>query len=208
MKFYLVLMVSFLLCTGCGDTVWNTPVESDSTLQAKGIEIDTMEVLKEVLVLNQLEGRWYYNDQPFSGYSVKYHSNDTLGERLGYYNGKREGIAQKWSDHGVLRIESYYKENRLDSVYTTWWENGAIASQSYYKDRVKQGYEREWYPTGQLAKERQLVDGNENGLQKAWLQNGKLYVNYEAKNGRIFGMRKANSCYTLEDENIVRDKKI
>ena len=42
-------------------------------------------------------------------------------------------------------------------------------------------------------------------MQKAWLKNGKLYVNYEAKNGRIFGMRRANACYKLEDEIIIRN---
>jgi len=41
-------------------------------------------------------------------------------------------------------------------------------------------------------------------MQKAWLKNGTLYVNYEAKNGRVFGMRRANSCYKLEDETILR----
>ena len=68
------------------------------------------------------------------------------------------------------------------------------------------GIAKEWYPTGELAKSRQLVDGKEDGLQKAWLQNGKLYVNYEAKNGRIFGMKRANSCYQLEDETVVRSE--
>ena len=49
------------------------------------------------------------------------------------------------------------------------------------------------------------MEGKEEGLQKAWLPNGTLYVNYEAKNGRIFGMLRANSCYKLENEVVVRD---
>ncbi len=44
------------------------------------------------------------------------------------------------------------------------------------------------------------------GLQQAWLKNEKMYVNYEAKNGRIFGMRRANSCYKLENEDVVLSK--
>lgn len=208
MKSRLFLLATFVVCTSCTETLWTKKSDASVLVEEPSIVIDTIEVLKEALVLNQLEGTWYYNNKPFSGYSMKYHSNDTLGERLGYDKGKREGIAKKWSENGVLRIESYYKHNRLDSVYKTWWENGVLSSQSIYVNGVKQGMENEWYPTGQLAKERQLVNGNENGLQKAWLQNGKLYVNYEAKNGRIFGMRKANSCYKLEDENIIRNKKL
>ncbi|QDO95626.1 hypothetical protein FNB79_01195 [Formosa sediminum] len=174
----------------------------------KALLIKNQEVLKTDLLLNQLEGRWYYKDKPYFGYSVKYHQNNTLAERLGYVNGKREGTARQWSDKGVLRIASNYKNNRLNGDYITWWDNGIISSKSHYVNGKKQGLDEEWYPNGQLAKHRQLVDGKENGLQKAWLKNGTLYVNYEAKNGRIFGMKRANSCYKLEDEIIIRDKKI
>jgi len=59
-----------------------------------------------------------------------------------------------------------------------------------------------------LNKSRNFVDGKEHYFQKAWLANGKLNVNYEAKNGCIFGMRRANSCYRLEDEVIIRKKKL
>ena len=88
------------------------------------------------------------------------------------------------------------------------WENGTLASQSFYENGLKQGVDKKWFSNGQLSKLRNLVDGKEHGFQKAWLANGKLYVNYEAKNGRIFGMRRANSCYRLEDEVIIRKKKL
>ncbi|MFV8281211.1 toxin-antitoxin system YwqK family antitoxin [Christiangramia marina] len=167
------------------------------------IVIDSVEVLKETLELNQLEGRWYYKGKPYSGYALKLHANDTLGEKLGFHNGKREGLAQQWSENGVLRIESYYSDNKLDKFYRTWWENGVLASVVIYENGKKQGMEKQWYPDGTLAKQRMLVEGKESGLQKAWLPNGVLYVNYEALNGRIFGMRRANSCYQLDDEKII-----
>lgn len=201
MKSLLLIISALYLCTSCNE--FSLDKKEEETLV-----IENVDVLKENLVLNQIEGKWYYNNEPFSGYSLKFHSNDTLGERIGYYKGKREGVARQWSENGVLRIESFYTDNRLDKIYTTWWENGAISSRSNYVKGVKQGEEKEWYADGQISKLRKLVDGNENGLQKAWLQNGKLYVNYEAKNGRIFGMRRANSCYKLEDENIIRSKKL
>ncbi|WP_432410840.1 toxin-antitoxin system YwqK family antitoxin [Rasiella sp. SM2506] len=205
MKSLLILLVTIVLCISCSDISLNNKENDLAILEEKILVINTTEILKEDLVLNQLEGRWYYKDQLYSGYSLRYYPNDTLAERIGYHLGKREGIAKKWSENGVLRIESHYKNNRLHSDYKSWWENGVLAAQSNYVDGIKQGIEREWYASGQLAKKRQLVDGNERGLQQAWLENGKLYVNYEAKNGRIFGMRKANSCYKLEDETIIRN---
>ncbi len=172
----------------------------------KAIVIDSVEVPKNELILNQLEGKWYYKNLPYNGYSVKYYSSGTLEERLGFYKGKREGIAKRWSENEVLRVESYYKQNRLVGSYKSWWENGVLGSEANYVDGKLNGVAKEWYSAGQLAKERQLFDGQEEGLQKAWLQNGKLYVNYEAKNGRIFGMKRANSCYQLEDEIVVRSE--
>lgn len=201
MKIIFILFYIFLSLTSCNKSMVHEN-EIDSKV-GKTIVIKNIEVLKKKLILNQIEGNWYYENNLFSGYSVSFYSNDTLAEKLGFVNGKREGVARRWSENGVLRVESYYKENRLNGIYKTWWENGALASQSNYINNVKQGIENEWYNTGQIAKERQLVDGIENGMQKAWLENGKLYINYEAKNGRIFGMRRANSCYKLEDEIII-----
>ncbi|EDM42872.1 Hypothetical exported 24-amino acid repeat protein [unidentified eubacterium SCB49] len=203
MKQNLLLIFFAVLLNSCN----SGSVDEKATADNKPVVINPIEVLKEDLILNQIEGKWYYNEVPYSGYSLRFYPNDTLAERIGFINGKREGIARKWSENGVLRIESYYKANRLDSVYKSWWENGQLSAMTNYENGVKQGEEREWYATGQLAKLRQLVDGAENGMQKAWLQNGKLYINYEAKNGRIFGMLRANSCTQLKDEVIIRGKR-
>lgn len=208
MKLLHYIPVIFLLgCFGCIENRDPDALEEEIYAEEK-ITIDSVEVLKEELELNQIEGRWYYKGEPFSGYAIKFHSNDTLGEKLGFHDGKREGIAQEWSENGVLRVASYYTHNRLDNLYKTWWENGVLASEVNYEEGIKQGLEREWYPDGTLAKQRELVNGNEKGLQKAWLPNGTLYVNYEAINGRIFGMRRANSCYQLEDEKIVENERL
>ncbi len=199
MRPLLLLIVTALSLINCKDANDIKRVEGDAK------EIYNVEVFKQDLVLNQIEGKWYYKNRPYNGYSLKFHPNDTLAERLGFLNGKREGVAKRWSINGVLRVESTYRQNKLVGVYKSWWENGVLAEESHYVNGLKQGEEKQWYATGQLSKDRQLVKGNEEGLQKAWLPNGKLYVNYEAKNGRIFGMLRANSCYKLEDEVVVRD---
>jgi len=199
--FYLMFLIVF---SYTGFSCKKTQV-AQSTIDKETL-IDHVEVSKKELVLNQLEGKWYYNDTPFNGYSLKFHNNGILEERLGFYKGKREGIAKSWSKSGVLRVESHYKQNRLTGSYKSWWENGVLGSETNYVNGKINGVEKKWYATGQLAKKRQLLNGRENGLQKAWLKNGKLYVNYEAKNGRIFGMKRANSCYQLEDEVVIRSK--
>ena len=198
-KLCIILLMTFFF-TGCKEVAPAKAIADES------IVIRCKEVFKDELVLNQLEGKWYYKGEPYNGYSLKLHPNGMLGEKLGFYKGKREGLAQKWSENGVLRMASNYRQNRLVGKYKSWWENGVRAAESYYVNGNLDGDSKEWYPTGKLAKERRLANGKEEGLQKAWLQNGKLYVNYEAKNGRIFGMKRANSCYKLQDEVVVRDE--
>ena len=204
MKSLFTFLFFLLLFVNCKESSSDQNV--DKTVAVEFEVIDSVIVEKKELVLNQIEGKWYLNHLPFNGYSLKYHSNGTVAERLGFYNGKREGIAQRWSENGVLRVESYYKQNRLVGSYKSWWENGVLGSESTYINGKITGLSKEWYPTGELAKERQLVNGKEEGLQRGWLKNGTLYVNYEAKNGRIFGMKRANSCYQLKDEVVVRSK--
>jgi antitoxin component YwqK of YwqJK toxin-antitoxin module len=203
MKLFCLLILSLILFANCKE---NSASQTVHAVKENEIVLDSIEVDKKELVLNQLEGKWYLNHLPFNGYALKFHSNGTLEERLGFYKGKREGIAKRWSKNGVLRVESHYKQNRLVGSYKSWWENGVLGSEANYINGKMNGLAKEWYASGQLAKERQIIDGKESGLQRAWLKNGTLYVNYEAKNGRIFGMKRANSCYQLKDEVVVTSK--
>ena len=200
--FFILIALSITSCEkGISSKTANT-VAVENEL----IVIDSTEVLKEELVLNGNKGIWYYKDQPYNGFSLKYYPNGFLEEKWGFYNGKREGVAKRWTKSNKLQLESYYKNNRLVGSYKTWWENGLLSGEIYYENGVKQGVERKWFSDGQLNKLRNFVDGKEDGFQKAWLANGKMYVNYEAKNGRVFGMRRATSCVRLEDEVIIRKK--
>ncbi|MEQ3664992.1 MULTISPECIES: toxin-antitoxin system YwqK family antitoxin [unclassified Olleya] len=205
MRPILFFIVIVFTITGCKDASDSTS-SNTVTKNEQAIVIGNVELLKEALVLNGNKGRWYYKDKPYTGYSLKYYPNGVLEEKLGFFNGRREGVAKRWTKNKKLQLESYYKNNKLDGVYKTWWENGELSGQSFYENGVKQGEEKQWFPDGQMFKLRNFADGKEHGFQKAWLANGKLYVNYEAKNGRIFGMRRASSCVRLEDEVVIRKK--
>ncbi|WP_308993042.1 hypothetical protein QLS71_011150 [Mariniflexile litorale] len=201
--FMLLFLVSF---TNCKRTSNNTATNGSVTFDVNTrVVIDSMEVAKSQLVLNQLEGTWYLNNKPYNGYSLKFHANGGLEERLGFYQGKRQGVAKRWSENGILRVESFYHQNKLVGAYKVWWENGELAEASFYENGLKQGEEKQWHANGQLSKLRRLVDGNENGMQQAWLKNGTLYINYEAKNGRVFGLLRSNLCYQLENEVVIKN---
>lgn len=187
---------------GCNSST-NEKKISNSILNR--ITIDTNKVVnKDSLILNGNTGVWSYKNEIYTGYAVRFHLNNSLKEKTSFFNGKKEGTYNVWFDNGVVKLESHYHQNVLEGTYKSWWNNGVLASEVTYEKGEKNGVERKWFYSGKLSKKRNLLNGKENGLQQAWLENGKLYVNYEAKNGRIFGMRRANSCYKLEDEKVVK----
>lgn len=204
----LCIVLLALTLLHCKEKVSSVNNVTTSLVAEEVLVVSPMEVSKQELVLNQNKGIWYRNGQPYNGYSLKYYPNGNLEERWGFYKGKREGIARRWSLDGVLRVEYNYHQNKMVGPYKAWWENGKLAEESYYVNGLKQGSEKQWYPNGQLSKLRHLIEGKEVGIQKAWLKNGKLYVNYEVKNGRTFGMKRANLCYQLKDEIIIRNDKL
>ncbi|WP_034228537.1 toxin-antitoxin system YwqK family antitoxin [Aquimarina pacifica] len=206
-KNYYILIVPFLVfCVlGCTKTkkASNSVVNDDKEI----IIIDDIMVPKDLLVLKPNEGKWYYQGTPFTGFAVYYHDNKQIAQKIGYYKGKKEGLAQKWFPNGDISKTSYYKQNRLDGIVRVWWPNKTISSESNYINGVKDGVQKKWYSNGQLGRKTTINKGKEEGLQQAWLQNGKLYVNYEARNGRVFGLKRANLCYKLKEEQVVFSEK-
>lgn len=164
--------------------------------------LDHVEIEKSTLILHPEEGKFYYKSKPFTGYAVMYYPNGNLKERSGFFEGKKEGIIQKWYKNKAVSYEANYKSNKLHGKINTWWSNGNLRSASNFSEGIAHGIQKQWYSSGAKFKELHLNFGQEEGLQKAWRENGKLYANYEAKNGRVFGLKRANLCFELEQEII------
>jgi antitoxin component YwqK of YwqJK toxin-antitoxin module len=180
---------------------------AESTSISLGKEIVNILIKKEEIKLNPLKGQWYYNKKPFNGYAVVYHKNKSVSEKIGFFNGKREGSYYKFFKEGSIKNEGYYLQNKLHGIKLNYFKSGKIYSESNYVNGQRHGLQKIWFLNGQLAKRKNLNKGKEEGLQQAWLENGILYVNYEAKNGRIFGMNRANLCYKLKNEKVQYAKK-
>lgn len=162
--------------------------------------IDHIVIHKSELELKANLGLMYHNDQPFTGISVLYYSENIEAETIVYVDGKRHGSYKKWFPDGRLSFESNYVNGLQDGTAKTWWKNGNLRSEANYTKGIVNGIQKQWYKSGNRFKEMTIVNGKEEGLQKAWRENGKIYNNYEAKNGRFFGLKRASLCYQLEDE--------
>jgi antitoxin component YwqK of YwqJK toxin-antitoxin module len=198
-KYYIVFICVFGACKK--QVSKNTSLSTD-------IVIYNIFVDKKELKLNQLKGQWFYNKQPFNGYGISVYENDSLSEKTGFYNGKREGDDLKYFESGSIKRKAFYVNNKLQGKKLNYSKVGGLISESNYLDGKLTGIQKIWFVNGQLAKKRNLKEGKEEGLQQAWLENGVIYVNYEVKNGRIFGMKRANLCYQLKNEKIEDSKKI
>lgn len=172
--------------------------------KSEEIVITGVEVAKNDLTLQPGLGKWFYGNKAFMGYARTYHPNGAIAGRVGYYQGKKQGMAQKWFADGTLQRRAFYHANRLNGRLRNWWPNGVLSMESNYVNGVAHGIQKRWYPNGQLARQTRLNLGKEEGMQQAWLRNGKLYANYEAWNGRFFGLKRSNLCYALEDEVVQR----
>ncbi len=190
----------FLVFIGVFGSCKKQSAENTSISSVK--EITNILIEKKQIKLNPLKGQWFYEQQPFNGYAVVYHENDRLAEKIGFFNGKREGKYYRYFKDSAIKNEGYYIQNKLHGIKLNYFKNGNVFSESNYVNGQRHGLQKTWFLNGQLAKRKNLSKGREDGLQQAWLENGKIYVNYEAKNGRIFGMNRANLCYKLKNEKV------
>jgi antitoxin component YwqK of YwqJK toxin-antitoxin module len=183
-------------------------LEMDSgvnSLNHSRMENMSVEINENNLSLHPDEGLMYLGISPFSGAGISYYAHGQMAKRTEYVNGKRSGLLQKWFEDGSIAFEANYQENKLNGPVRSWWSNGNMRSSGNFLKGKPHGLQQQWYNSGVKFKEMNLVDGKEGGMQQAWRENGKIYVNYEAKNGRIYGLKRANLCFELGDETVIRN---
>ncbi len=205
MRFNKVIFYLLILC----NVVFACTYSSNQQSTQAGVSISTVStssptsiVTADSLLLNPNKGLIYYQGKPFTGTSVSYFKNGQQAKRIDYVNGKKQGFYKKWFVDGLLSFESQYVNGKQHGLTSTWWSNGNLRSESNYVAGIPDGVQKQWYKSGAKFKVIHLSRGKEEGLQQSWRENGKLYNNYEAKNGRIFGLKRANLCYELDNEQI------
>lgn len=194
---FLVLVILILL-TACETS---GHLHSVGSKQEDTVRLHKL-VIADSITLLPNTGLVYYRNEPYTGAAVTYSDNGLPVMQINYLLGKRHGIYQKWFSDGTISFESHYQNGKIHGTSKSWWQNGCLRSLANHEHGIAQGEQLQWYQSGAKFKRRTLVNGKEEGLQQSWRENGKLYNNYEAKAGRIFGLKRANLCYELDQENI------
>ncbi len=166
------------------------------------ISLDQINRPVEGLTLNQSQGILYDEDLPFSGFAERWYPTGQLASSIQYLKGRRHGTYTKYFQDGRISYQANYTHGKMNGEAISYWNNGNMRSKAQYKNGIADGIQEQWYSSGAPFKRMHLVNGQEEGLQQSWRENGSLYNNYEAKNGRIFGLKRAQLCYELEDEEL------
>lgn len=159
-------------------------------------------VPQDSLHLNANEGLYYFENKVFSGLAQSFYSNGILAAEIQMIEGKKNGFFKKYFENGNLSFSSEYVAGKKEGLSSTWWSNGNLRSEARFQNGIPHGIQKQWYKSGRKFKVLNYIKGKEEGRQQSWRENGKLYCNYKAINGRIFGLKRANLCYKLEDEEV------
>lgn len=197
-----VLIVTILL-SSCIKNTTRKNIEK-KTLSNSALSIPNTITIKSKLYYDAKKSSWTLNNQLYSGYIVDYYDNKLLKEKMGILNGKKHNLDIQWYPDGHFKRLTEYKNGKIHGDKKTWSSDTVHILISHFKfvNGKPHGEQKKWYVTGEMFKKMNLNMGKEEGLQQAFRKNGSLYANYEAKEGRIFGLKKAELCYSLEDEKL------
>lgn len=207
MKFPKIIYSSLFILLSCTNGEHN---ESKSIIKEtiEPLEISGSTIVMELLTYKRETSTWALNDIPFTGYAISRFENDSLKQKFGILNGRKQNNDSVWFPNGKINSITHYHKGKLHGVKKIWSENPSytlIAKLNYKLGKVH-GIQEKWYTTGEVYQILNLEMGKEQGIQQAYRKNGVLFANYEAKNGRIFGLKKASLCFGLEDQKIKDDE--
>lgn len=195
------LLLGMLLLFNCAKKQQSSTLSNGNAIP---LIVPERMVEKSILTYDNKISLWLLNERPFSGYAVSYYPNNSLKEKIGILNGKKQNEAIHWYADGHYKNITSYHEGKLHGDKKVWSQDSAHVLLTHYifQNGRAHGEQKKWYPTGELFKVLHLNMGKEEGIQQAFRKNGALYANYEAREGRVFGLKKAGLCYGLEDEQI------
>lgn len=197
--FIIVIMV--FLFTNCANEVNRKSVPLANEVVNK-LEVPIKTIDESKLNYDNKTSLWTLEGKLFSGYAESYYPNDSMKQKIGILNGKKQNESKTWYPDGHLKFLAHYHQGKLHGEKKSWSSSSQhilISHLNYHLGKLD-GQQKKWYTTGQIFKNLNLNMGKEEGIQQAYRKNGALFANYEARNGRIFGLKRAALCFELENE--------
>jgi len=104
--------------------------------------------------LGQLEkqdnGRRFFENQPFTGRAVSWHTKDQLAKEHFLQNGVYHGTVREWHANGQLKLSSIFERGRPEGRTVLYHEDGKPQREIPYRAGVRDGEEKIWNNQGEL----------------------------------------------------------
>ncbi|MDP7012218.1 MAG: FG-GAP-like repeat-containing protein [Verrucomicrobiota bacterium] len=104
--------------------------------------------------LEQLEerdnGQRIFNNQPFTGRAVSWHSKDQLSKEHHFQDGVFHGSLREWYANGQPKMDSTFERGRPNGQMVVYHENGKPRRMTSFKAGLRDGEEKVWDLQGEL----------------------------------------------------------
>ena len=153
------------------------------------------------MVKKQPTGEVLYHSQPFSGYLISYYKNDSVELKVGYLEGKQNGLMAAYYPSGKVMYERTYLAGEKHGIHTGFYESGQKKFEYIFVNGFSEDNHKKWYEDGSLMSSMNYLNGKEFGQQQVWRSDGKLRANYIVReNGRRYGMQGIKRCTKIDGE--------
>lgn len=122
--------------------------------------------------LEEKDGLFYYESQPYTGTYLTYYDNGTLKLESTYFEGKKDGEFKLYFEDGSLNEIRSYQNNEMHGTWITFNRLGVKVAEASYKQGVKNGNWYVWNDDGNLKYELCYKDGEKTGVWKSYDEMG------------------------------------
>ncbi len=171
----------------------------------------------------------YKNGVPH-GLSLEFTDNGSVLSQTEFVDGKKEGVAYRWSVGNRFEKKNSYKNDQLDGEQIVCYDNGQNQELSYYKNGQRDGvttwYNREgkksmsisykkglfegvqetYYPTGGVKTSKMYKDNVLDGPCVEFYEGGDVKSESNYKNGKLSGKVKTYKDQHPYDEKVAKEK--
>lgn len=174
--------------------LWSCTSGNSTTIAVK---IPALSIATTHQQLKRQQGKWFYQNKPFSGTLVEHYPSGKVKTRATYYEGEKHGIAKGWYPEGQRWFERRYERGRKHGKQSIWWQNGQLKLVGHTKKDAYEGNVKKWFRDGRLFADFNYKDGKEEGHQRIWKTDGRIKANYVVKNGRQYGLTGVKNCKSV-----------
>jgi uncharacterized protein len=128
-----------------------------------------------------------YKDGLLHGSVSGVYPDQSIKSRLIFVDDKRNGIANFFSQTGLLKTQEEYENGDLQGIYKTYHPNGVLSDSGFYQSKKLNGNYKQYFMDGNLMYDIKYKNGIIEGDYKTYYRNGNVKSEGLVVNGSAAG---------------------